>query len=245
VPFGTIAVLGSGSQRCAIGGLFISGGSGAVINGVRHRGMVSIQGMAHTTVHASVLEEHSATAALLINGGVVDLDHVRSTGDGKGHIRLEHVKGRLHAAAVKGAAISSRAAAVHVSAGELMIDGAEIMLKDGVGIAVDAASQVLVRNSAIRQCAMAVEARDLSIIHLEGNTIADNGVALAGHGKGPNTGARFMLHTNTFTGNAQERVLDAHSTVELKGTLDPATLKRFGAVDEGAGADATTGRRSP
>ncbi|MBK8531989.1 MAG: hypothetical protein IPL64_08840 [Flavobacteriales bacterium] len=44
-PFGTIAVIGSGSERCSIRGLYISGGSSALLDGIRHDAMVSVQGV--------------------------------------------------------------------------------------------------------------------------------------------------------------------------------------------------------
>ncbi len=146
---------------------------------------------------------------------------------------------------VRGAATNSKASALHLSACQLVIDKAEISLPDGVGIAVDAASRLLVRNSTIRHCATAVEASDLSIVHLEGNTVSDNGVALVGKGSGPNNGGRFVIYTNTFVGNAKDRVLDAHSAVELKGAMEPGTLEAFVPGAEEILQDATMRRRTP
>lgn len=240
-PFGTIAVLGSGSRTCSISGLFISGGSGALIDGVRHDGMISVQGMANTELHNSVIEEHAAESGVAVFGGQVGIEGVRSGDARKAAIQLSFAQGTIRSCQFKPGP-SQRGSGVHLEASRVAIASCSFDLPNGTGVKADAASQVLVCGCTFTECAKAIESSEGTLIHLADNTFANNRVALSGSGSTSVAGAHFILYTNTFTENTTDRALDVNSRVELKGVLEGSTLRAFG-LPETEEAVVNTARR--
>ena len=226
-PFGTIAVLGSGSQYCEISGLFVSGGAGATLEGVPHSGMVSVRGMSRTAVVNSVFEETSADAALLIHGGAVEMNGVRCEAGRKDLILLEHASGVVRGVQANVKAKDGQANGLRIRSGQVAVIGGRYSGSRGAGIVVEGAAQVLVRNAQFVQNNEAITATDRSMVHVEGNMFTANTTVLRG---GSSAGARFMLYTNTFDGNSNDRAVGSTDTVVPKDAMEESTAVSFGVL---------------
>ena len=225
VPFGTIAAVGNGSQRCTIGGLYLSGGAGATIDGVPHTAMLSIRAMARTVVQHSVFEESTAAASLHIQGGSVEWRNVRGEAGSSAVFALEHASGVLREVQVNHKAKSSVAEGLRIRSGQVAVVGARFTNVPGSALRIAGAAQLLVRSSTFTRGLVAVEAGERSIVHAEGNTFIGNAVVWQG---GTSSGARFVLYPNTFTENTTERVLRIADVVDQRSALEEATAVSFG-----------------
>lgn len=230
-PYGTIAVLGTGSQQVEIAGLYISGGKGATVNGVRHAGMLSIQGAARTVLSASRVEENTAEYAVLINGGPVELEDLNTEQGARAHVRLEHTKGTVRGCSFTSKAGSGAGNGMELSASFIGLFDSRFNGHRGVGLSSTAASQVLVHASTFTACGTAVSTLDGSIVNVADNTFTGNTTVLNAAKDKAETGGRLVLYPNTLTGNERERTIDASSTVTTKDSIDMGTLKSFGHVD--------------
>ncbi|MBL7937794.1 MAG: right-handed parallel beta-helix repeat-containing protein [Flavobacteriales bacterium] len=241
-PFGTIAALGSGSQHCEIGGLYISGGAGATVEGVPHTGMISLRSMGRTVVVNSVLEGTRAEAALLIHGGAVELNGVRCSDAHSDLIALEHASGVVRDVQANMKAKEGQANGLRIRSGQVAVVGGRFSGLRGAGVRIDGAAQVLVRNAYFAGNNDAITAIDRSLVHVEGNTFSTNTAALHG---GSDAGARFLLYPNIFEGNGTERSVGPVDTVTPKDALEASTAVSFGVQLTEPGPEAQgTGRGS-
>ncbi|MBK6883661.1 MAG: right-handed parallel beta-helix repeat-containing protein [Flavobacteriales bacterium] len=241
-PFGTIAVIGSGSERCSIRGLYISGGSSALLDGIRHDAMVSVQGVGGVQLINTVFEECHGPAGLAIHGGEVELDGVRFEDAPHTMLALSNTEGQVRNGRFVGR--GTKGAALRVEGGKLAITGCMFVLQAGVGVRAEATSKVLVYGSNFNECAVAISATEGSIVHVAGNVFKKNALVLEGSGGAQDRGAQYLLYPNEFMENAVDRKIDSHSKVGMKDTMDPTVFRTFGMPEREEVARSTQGRRS-
>ena len=222
-PFGSVALLGSGSQQCAISGLYVSGGSGAKLFGTNCEGMVTLQGAARTKVMSSVFQENTAGASLIVDGGDLEMNDVRCEGGAKEFVRVDHVQGVLRDLTLVGARANTTTG-LHVGTGTVAVIRGVFMGLRGNGILVDGAAQVLVRKARISQNAVAVRSEGRAVVHVEGNAIDGNDLVFATDAGG--SGSRIILYPNTLTGNKLER--EVGSSIVEESALEAGTVGQFG-----------------
>lgn len=238
-PFGAIAVLGGSSQQCAISGLYVSGGAGAKLAGTKCGGMVTVQGAARTIITTSVLQENKADAALVVDGGELDIRELRCEDASRTFVQLDHVRGVLRELVMVGAKVNATTG-LHIGTGTLALFGGTFTNLKKDAILVDGAAQVLVRNTRLSQNATAIRSDGRAEVHVEGCTIEGNEVAFATGTA--NRGDRLLLYSNKLTGNK----VDRNGTTGFKElpVLDAATVSLFGVAAHEAKAESSTGRRT-
>lgn len=238
-PFGALALVGSGSQQCSIGGLYISGGSGAKLAGVQCSGMLTVQGAARTLVVASVLQANTAAASLAVDGGEVQLRDVRFEDDARQFARLTHVRGVLRDITMVGARTNSTNG-LYIGTGTVALSGGVFTKLNGTAIHADEAAQVLVRRVRLSQNATAIRSEGRAEVHVEGNTIDGNAMVFATSGTAP--GHRILVYPNMLTGNTAERVPNA--SIRESAQLDETVVSVFGVpLKEPVNETSGTGRR--
>lgn len=225
VPFGSIAVVGTGTQQCAISGLFVSGGSGAKLAGMRCGGMVTVQGAARTVISASMFQENRADASLLVSGGELDMREVRYEDGAKEFARLEHVHGVLRDVTMVGARANTTTG-LHIVNGSIAVVRGVFTAMRGVALLGDGAAQVLVRKARLSQNATAVRSDSRASILVDGCTIDGNDLAFRADTS--TSGIRLTLYPNTLTGNKADRDPAGEASVVEKAALDEAAIAPFG-----------------
>jgi len=238
-PFGAVAVLGGSAQQCAIQGLYISGGSGAKLAGVQCEGMVTIQGAARTEIASSVFQENSAEAALVVDGGELQMSEVRWEDAAKRFLRLDQVRAVVRDPVMIGTR-GNATIGLQVRSGTVAVMGGTFTALRGEAIHAEGAAQMLVRNARLSQNAIALRSEGRAEVHVEGNTIDGNEVAFSA--EAGSQGDRFVLYPNRALDNGTERGSEA-GIVE-RSALDAATVSRFGVplVEEEARASGRSRR---
>ena len=222
-PFGSIAVLGNGSQQCAINGLYISGGKGAELEGIRCEGMVTVQGAGRTMVMATVFQGSNAEASLLVNGGDLEMHDVRFEDKAKEFVRLQHVQGILRDVTMVGER-SNTTTGLRISSGTLaVVRGIYTGMRAGAFHA-EGAAQLLVRKARLSQNAVAFRSEARAVMHVEGNVIDGNDLVFSAPSGG--TGVRITAYPNTLSANKVDREQGANMLD--KPALDEATVGPFG-----------------
>lgn len=224
-PFGSIALLGTGTQQCAISGLYVSGGAGAKLAGARCGGMVNIQGAARSNVESSVFQENKADASLLVDGGELLMSEVRFQDVAAEFVRLEHVHGILRDVSMVGAK-SNSTTGLHIGTGTVAVQRGVYMGLRGNAIWADGAAQVLVRHARVVQNGVGVRSEARASVHVEGNTFEGNEVVLWADPGTP--GARIIRYPNTVVGNKAELNADAGQGITEKEAMDAAAVAPFG-----------------
>lgn len=237
-PFGSIAVVGSGSQQCAISGLFLSGGAGAKLAGVDCGGMLSVQGAARTRIASSVFQENRGAASLLVDGGELQMREVRFEGAAREFVRMDHIRGVLKDITMVGER-DGVTTGLHIGTGTVAVLGGVYTGLKGSAILVDGAAQVLVRNTRLSRNATAIRSEGRAEVHVEGNTIDGNEIVFHAGASAP--GDRFMIYPNTLTGNTIDRSGGGLSSE--KAALDPSTVSQFGVPMDGPKAEQAGSRR--
>jgi len=228
-PFGTFAVSCREGDRCEISGLYISGGSGARINGLHHPGMVSIHGASSTTLVSCVVSGSSGEEALDIKGGDVLLKDCVFEDGHAGLVDLDRVTGVVRDCVFKNGRADSSAVGLSVNGSHLLVENCSILGMKDQGSSSGVASQVLMRNNRFEGNRLAIAAKDLSVVYVYGNTFRDNAVVLGAYRKKPiYGGARLVLGTNVYEGNARDRDVDPHSSIVQQDSLNADVLKLFG-----------------
>ncbi|MBK9764720.1 MAG: hypothetical protein IPO87_15560 [Flavobacteriales bacterium] len=230
--FGTVAMLGDGSQRCRINGLLISGGAGATVGGVRYAGMVSIHGSASSTVINSAISMEEGETALHIDGGQVKLEGIRFEGGSKAQLIIDRANGSVSDCSFLERNAERIANGVSVNACKLAFDNVRVTGMLGTGISVEAASQVLVRKSRFERNAVAISAADLSKVHVEGNNFLGNTLVFRASHDRNQRGGILLVYSNEFIDNTKERDADESSEITNVAIFDQKVLGLFGiAVD--------------
>lgn len=222
-PFGAIAVLGGTAQQCVISGLYVSGGAGAKLAGIKCGGMFTVQGAGRTIIANSVFQENMADASLLVDGGELEMREVRFEDAAKCFARLDHVRGVLRDLVMIGAR-TNMTNGLHIGTGTVAVLGGTYMNLRGAAVLADGACQVLVRNARLAQNATAVRSEGRAEVHVEGNTIDGNDIAFITGTNIP--GDRIVLYPNRSLGNKAER--GTEGGFKERPVLDEATVSLFG-----------------
>lgn len=221
--FGAIAVLGGSSQQCAISGLYISGGAGAKLAGMRCAGMLTVYGASRTNIGTTVFQENTAEASLFVDGGELEMSEVRFEDAAKSFVRLDHGRAVLRELTMVGARANTTTGIMVGGGTAAILGGTYTNLKE-TAIHADGAAQVLVRNVRLSQNGTAVQSTSRAEVHVEGCVIDDNEVAF---GTGPDAdGDRLIIYPNRLTGNKQDRRGDAG--FKERPALDASTVSLFG-----------------
>jgi hypothetical protein len=224
-PFGSLALVGTGSQQCAISGLYISGGAGAKLAGMRCGGMVTVQGAARTVVASSVFQENVADASLLVNGGELQMRDVRCEDGAKEFVRLDHVLAVLREVTMVGAK-NRTTTGLHVGTGTVAVVGGVYTALRGKAVLADGAAQVLIRKARLSQNAVAVRSEARASVQVEGNTIDGNDVVFSAD---PATsGSRITVFPNALSNNTTERDAGSGVSIVEKAAIDETVVAPFG-----------------
>ena len=226
-PFGTFAVSCNGTEHCSINGLLISGGSGAIVNGIQYEGMVSIHGAHSTDLKDCVIGGSAGENALtIVDGSVVLANCVFEEGK-NGLVHLDRVTGGVHDCVFKaGDAMSSDA--LRLSGSRVEVTGCRFEGFKGNGLSGGEGSQVLVRNSRFEGNGAAIAAKDASVVYVLDNTFATNALVFGVYRKKASYGgAHLMLGNNLYEANTKDRDVDTFSEVVPQTTLSAETLKIF------------------
>jgi|GEM_PF-693536 len=230
--FGTVAMLGDGTQQCRIRGLLISGGAGATVGGVKLAGMVSVHGYASSSVINSAISMEEGETALHIDGGQVKLEGIRFEGGSKAQLMIDRANGTISDCSFLERIADRNANGINVHACKLAFDNVRITGMHGTGISVDAASQVLVRKSRFDRNAVAISAADLSKVHVEGNTFVGNTLVFHAMRDRTQRGGTILIYPNEFIDNAKERETDEASEITTEAIFDQKVLGLFGIAVE-------------
>ena len=225
--FGTFAVSGDGNVRCELRGVLMSGGSGADIQGFRHRGMLSIHGAASIVLDRCVLNGSTGKSALEVKGGGLRIEGCRFASKGTDLVDLEGVQGAISDCAF--AAEGEGSDGLGISGGRLLIENCTF--SGFTERAVDAAdvSEILLSGSRFNGNKVALGVKDLSIAHVDGCVFVENALVFSVQAKKAiHGGARLIVYANEFTGNARDREVDGLSTVVAKALLDAEVRSSFG-----------------
>ncbi|MCB0767481.1 MAG: hypothetical protein KDB95_09785, partial [Flavobacteriales bacterium] len=221
--FGAIAVLGGSAQQCAINGLYVSGGTGAKLAGMRCEGMVTIQGIARTEIASSVFQENAAEASLVVDGGELLMNDVRWEDAAKRFLRLDQVRAVVRDPVMIGSR-GNTTTGLEVRSGTVAVIGGTFTAMQGEAIHAEGAAQVLVRSARIARNATGLRSEGRAEVHVEGNTVDGNDVAFTA--EAGSSGDRIVLYPNRMVDNGIEQA-SGPGIVE-RTALDAATVSRFG-----------------
>ncbi len=209
--YGTVAMMGDGDTPSSIGGLRISGGAGARINGMQHPAMLSIQDASSVRFTECIISGPAGDAALFVHGGTVDMEDMTFL---SGKVELREVHGSVRKSTLQG---GTRAGGGGMAAHASRLKVEECRFTGIPGTAFEAAdgSRVLVRASHFNQCGTAISAVDLGEVHLVDNQISGNRTAISAERRKPlYGGGRIHVYQNDLQRNAKERSADEHSTIK-------------------------------
>lgn len=223
VGFGTIALLGNGTQQCAISGLYISGGTGAKLAGMHCEGMVTILAAARTAITSSVLQESTAEASLVVDGGELRMDEVRWEDGARHFARLDQVRAVVRDPVMIGARTNATTG-LWLRSGTVAVLGGTFTAMRGEAIRAEGSAQALVRHARLSRNATALYSGGQAEVLVEGCTIDANEVAFAPATGSP--GDRFIRYPNTMLENGKEHT--SASGIKDASALDAATVSRFG-----------------
>jgi len=222
-PFGAIAVLGGSAQQCAINGLYVSGGTGAKLAGMRCEGMVTIQGAARTEIASSVFQENAAEASLVVDGGELLMNEVRWEDAAKRFLRLDQVRAVVRDPVMIGSR-GNTTTGLEVRSGTVAVIGGTFTAMKGEAIHAEGAAQVLVRSARIAQNTTGLLSEGRAEVHVEGNTVDGNEVAFTA--EAGSSGDRIVFYPNRMVDNGSGQA-SGPGIVE-RTALDAATVSRFG-----------------
>ena len=166
-PFGTVAVLGDGSQRTTIRHLDLSGGSDAWVRGARFSGALSIHyqhdvEVSHTSIHANRGE-----GGLSIKYGRGLLADSVFTGNQANQVGLDYFDGVVRGNRLTGSgAADEHTGGLAVTGSRLVATGNEFSEFGETGVRVAENSDVLFAANMWRDNALAMAVTDLSTVYL-------------------------------------------------------------------------------
>ena len=175
-PFGTVAVLGDGSQRTTIRHLDLSGGSDAWVRGVRFSGALSIHYQHEVEVsHASIQGNHgeAGLSVMYARGRVADSVF---TGNRGSQINLEYFDGVVRRNRLAGSVPSGRkGSGLDVTGSRLVATNNEFSGFMETGVRVGESGEALFAANTFSDNALAMAVTDLSTMYLhEDNLFATN-----------------------------------------------------------------------
>lgn len=221
-PFKGIEVRADGRAECSIAGLQMSGG------GAEGAAMIMVQGASNVRFRSCELGS-AAGVVLEVSGGRSEIADCLFLGGTGPLLALDHVRARVRTSTFRGEGRNKAGNALRIAGERASVDTCTFTGMTGTAVNAGDATQVLLRGSRFEGNAKAVEAIDLAVVHVAGNTFVNNALLFSLKRVDPvQGGARVLLYTNELNGNANERELDKYSAIEPQERLDPKVLSDFG-----------------
>lgn len=222
--FGTVAVMGDGDTQCSISGLQISGGAGARINGVQHPAMLSVQDAGASRFAGCIFSAPAGDVALFVQGGAFEMDDCTMFNS---QVEVRDVNGAVRESQFQGGTRGAGTGGLVVNASTIAVENCGFTGIRSTAFAANDGSIALVRSSQISQCGVAIEATDLSEVHLVENSISGNRTALSAKRNKPlYGGAKIFVYTNDLQRNANERAADEHSSITDAERFDESVMQK-------------------
>ena len=166
-PFGTVAVLGDGSQRTTIRHLDLSGGSDAWVRGARFSGALNIHYQDDVEVSHASIHDNQGEGGLSIKYARGLLAHSVFSGNRVHQMDLDYFDGVVRDNRLTGAGAADRhSGGLDVTGSHLVATGNEFSGFIEAGVRVGESSDVLFAANTWRDNVLALAVTDLSTVYL-------------------------------------------------------------------------------
>lgn len=220
--YGTIAVNASVLHNCLLRGVRMSGGSGRNERGFR-KGMLSIRGAASTTVEGCDFQADSGRAVLAIEGGDVRIKGSRFTMSACDGVVATNALGSISQCMFNGGGDG-----VVQRGGRLLVEQCRFEGMQARALSAGSASQTWMDHCTITGARVALAVKDQgTVAHVSDCAFTDNALVFQARG-GAGGGSVLLIHSNTYSGNAREREVEAPSSVEMRTEPDASLRNMFG-----------------
>lgn len=224
--YGTFAVLGNGEDHARISGLRISGGAGAQVEGAQFPAVLALRGMASVVMTGNELDGDPKADLYFQEGGRLQAGNTTLA---NGRMVLRNVQGTLKECVLVADARRGGKGGLVINGGRTGIDKLSASGISAEAVHVDAAAQVLLRNSSVERSGTALQAMDMASVHVADCRFINNAKVLHLRRVAPSpAGGQVYLYGNTLQGNTQDQDVDEGSRVEQRPALDPALPEAFG-----------------
>lgn len=220
--YGSIAVNGDGATRVRIRGLRMSGGSEMRADGIPYAGMLSFHRADVRMEHCSIEGSHGKASVSLRRCSLAMDDCTISNAD------LAAVDGSEVKGTVERSAFANSAAGMSLQAAHLLVRGCSFAGLRSTALSVGRTGRVLVSACSFKGNGTALVATDGSEVHVDGSDFVGNAKVFVLRRDSPVLGgATLAVYTNSFTGNATEREVDAASKVVPGAAVPAEVLQEF------------------
>ena len=194
-PFGTVAVLGDGSQRTTIRHLDLSGGSDAWVRGARFSGALSIHYQDDMEVSHASIHGNQGEGGLSIKYARGLLAHSVFSGNRVHQMDLDYFDGVVRDNRLTGAgAADQHSAGLDVTGSRLVATGNEFSGFIEPGVRVGESSDVLFAANTWRDNALAMAVTDLSTVYLhDDNEFSSNDLDVNAYLQKPHFGGGTLV----------------------------------------------------
>ena len=194
-PFGTVAVLGDGSQRTTIRHLDLSGGSDAWVRGARFSGALSIHYQDDVEVSHASIHGNQGEGGLSIKYARGLLAHSVFSGNRVHQMDLDYFDGVVRDNRLTGAGAADRhTAGLDVTGSRLVATGNEFSGFSEAGVRVAENSDVLFAANTWRDNALALAVTDLSTVYLhDDNELSSNDLDVNAYLRKPHFGGGTLV----------------------------------------------------
>ena len=194
-PFGTVAVLGDGSQRTTIRYLDLSGGSDAWVRGARFSGALSIHYQDDVEVSHASIHGNQGEGGLSIKYARGLLAHSVFSGNRVHQLELDYFDGVVRDNRLTGAGAADRhTGGLDVTGSRLVGTGNEFSGFIEPGVRVGESSDVLFAANTWRDNALALAVTDLSTVYLhDDNEFSSNDLDVNVHMQKPHFGRGTLV----------------------------------------------------
>ncbi len=232
LPFGSIAVNGTGATRVRIRGLRMSGGSDLLLDGIRHGGMLSFISAEVSMDHCSIGSTFG-DASISQRRGTMAMSDCYVAGAGHGYVDLSEVRGSIERCAFiqpAGGGDAKTRTGLGLRASHMLVRGCTFADLPFAALRAGRASEVLVTGCQFTNNATAMRGSDGAKLDVDACTFTGNTKAFVLHrDKVVLGGATLTLYANTLVGNTTEQEVDEASSVKTATAVDPKLRKAFGA----------------
>lgn len=224
LPFKAIAMRGDGKALCTVSGLYISGGGA-------EGSQLSIRGAGNATFKNCEIEA-AAGYGLEVEGGHVTVVDVNFYGGAGPLLALEQARSEIRGCNFSSVRKTTAGSGVLINGERAMVEDCNFTGMTNAAITIGSAGQLLLLQSMFEGNTTVVFGSDLALIHASGNKFSNNGTVFKLQRVDPiQGGARVIRYPNEFVNNQQESVVDDHSGIDEKETLDPKIISDFGGKD--------------
>ena len=194
-PFGTVAVLGDGSQRTTIRHLDLSGGSDAWVRGARFSGALSIHYQDDVEVSHASIHSNQGEGGLSIKYARGLLAHSVFSGNRVRQLDLDYFDGVVRDNRLTGAGAADRhPGGLDVTGSRLVATGNEFSGFIAPGVRVGESSDVLFAANTWRDNALALAVTDLSTVYLhDDNEFSTNDLDVNAYLRKPHFGGGTLV----------------------------------------------------